>query len=265
MLLRTRSTRTSNRLAPSAAGLILLAEFGQVLASTHAPALIVPYGLLHAGFAGIFFFQWLCPADGVWVHASLAAQAALVSAILLLNPEIGTVSALFVLLAWLAARALSGRTLWIWLAVFGALITLPFMIFLGPLIGLARALMPVAGCFILASYISVHRGLEADQRARLRLLEELEQTHQQLRHYAAQAGDVVASEERERLARALRQTVQPMLERIATTTATLRVDLDRDDATPAPALHELQTLTRSALTEMRRLITLLRPDSAPTA
>ena len=43
--------------ATLAAGLILLAELGQVLASAQRPALIAPYVLLHAGFAGIFFFQ----------------------------------------------------------------------------------------------------------------------------------------------------------------------------------------------------------------
>lgn len=260
----TPVTRTPNRLASGAAGLILLAEFGQVLASTQNPSLIVPYGLLHAGFAGIFFFQWLRPAHGFWLHVSLAVQAGLVSAILLLNPEIGTVAALFVLLSWQAARALSGRWLWIWLSVFGALIALPFMAFLGPLNGLARALLPITGCVILGSYISVTRDLEADQGARLHLLEELERTHQQLRRYAAQAGDVVASEERDRLARELHLTVLPALAQIASTAHAIRVDLDRDDALSPHALHDLQTLTRSALTEMRRLITLLRPGAAST-
>ena len=265
MLFVTPSTRTPNRLASGAAGLILLAEFGQVLASAQHPALILPYVLLHVGFAGFFFFQLLRPARGFWLHVSLAVQAGLVSAILFLNPEIGTVAALFVLLSWLAARALSGPTLWIWLGAFAVLIALPFMVYLGPLTGLARALMPIAGCFILGSYISVHRGLEADQLARLRLLDELERTHQQLRDYSAQAGDVVASEERDRLARALRLTVMPTLDQIATTAHTIDADLDRDDASAAQALQELQTLTRNALTEMRRLITLLRPGAAPTA
>ena len=260
---RTSSTPTPNRLASIAAGLILLAELCQVLASAQRPALIAPYVLLHAGFAGIFFFQLRRPARGFWLHVLLAVQAGLVSAILLLNPEIGTVAALFVLLSWQAARAFSGRRLWIWLSIFGGLIALPFMLFLGPLNGLARALMPIAGCVILGSYLSVTRELEADQRVRQHLLEELERTHQQLRRYAAQAGDVVASEERDRLARELRRTVMPTLEQIAATTHTIRVDLDRDDALSAHALHDLQTLTRSALTEMRRLITLLRPGAAP--
>ena len=105
MLFVTPSTRTPNRLASGAAGLILLAEFGQVLASAQRPALILPYVLLHVGFAGFFFFQLLRPARGFWLHVSLAVQAGLVSAILFLNPEIGTVAALFVLLSWLAARA----------------------------------------------------------------------------------------------------------------------------------------------------------------
>lgn len=256
------SPRTPERLAAGAAGLILLAEFGQVLASTHEPVLIGPYLALHAAFAGMFFFQWWRPIRGPWLHGSLAIQAGLVSAIVLLNPEVGTVAALDVLLAWQAARVLTGRALWFWLSVFGGLIAIPFMVFLGPLTGLARALMPSAGCFILGAYISAQRGLDADLAARLQLLDELERTHQLLRQYAAQAGEVVAAEERDRLARELRRTVMPTLDQIVATTLRLHVDLDRDDAASAQALHDLQTLTRSALTDMRSLLTLLRPGAA---
>ncbi len=251
-----------NRLAAGAAGLILLAEFGQVLASTHVPALIGPYLLLHVGFAGVFFFQWWRPVNGPGQHGLLAVQAGLVCGIMVLNPEIGTVAALYVLLAWQAARVLAGGALWLWLSVFGVLIALPFMIFLGPVNGLARALMPIAGCFILGAYISAQRGLEADQAARVQLLDELERTHQALRRYAVQAGEVVATEERDRLARELRRTVLPTLEQIITTAHTLRSDLDRNDPASARELHDLQALARNALTEMRSLITLLRPGAA---
>ncbi len=231
----TPSIQPPNPMAAGAAALILLAEFGQVVASTPVSSLMAPYLLLHIAFVGVFGFQMWRP-----------------------------VAALFVLLSWQAARASSGPQLWIWLSVLSGLIALPFMMFLGPLNGMARALMPIAGCFIVGSYLNVARKLEADQRARLRLLEELQHTHQQLREYATQAGDIVASEERDRLAGELRLTVMPTLERIATTAHALRVDLDSDDALSVHALHDLQTLTRSALTEMRRLITFLSPGADAT-
>lgn len=260
----TPSIQPPNPMAAGAAALILLAEFGQVVASTPVSSLMAPYLLLHIAFVGVFGFQMWRPVRGTRLDGSLAIQAGLASAILLLNPEIGTVAALFVLLSWQAARASSGPQLWIWLSVLSGLIALPFMMFLGPLNGMARALMPIAGCFIVGSYLNVARKLEADQRARLRLLEELQHTHQQLREYATQAGDIVASEERDRLAGELRLTVMPTLERIATTAHALRVDLDSDDALSVHALHDLQTLTRSALTEMRRLITFLSPGADAT-
>ena len=146
------------------------------------------------------------------------------------------------------------------------------MLYLGPLRGLALALVPMAAEIVFAAYVVVAREIEAARRQSQVMLEELETTHARLQEFAAQAGELAAVDERDRVARDLNEsvarTVTGILEAARRGTDGARpaprgaADAGAQAEAAAPMLTALQAETQQALAEMRGLIAELRPKSA---
>ena len=90
-------------------------------------------------------------------------------------------------------------------------------------------------------------------------LEELQEAHNQLQEYAAQAGELATVQERNRLARELHDSVTQTIFSMTLTTEAAHILLQRDPTQAASHLDRLQQLAQGALNEMRSLIQQLPP------
>jgi len=104
---------------------------------------------------------------------------------------------------------------------------------------------------------------QADQAESQVLLAELQQAHQKLQEYAAQAKELAAARERNCLARELHDSVSQVIFGITLTSQAARLLLQRDPAQVPEQLDRLQEMTGSALSQLRSLIAQLRSPQDP--
>jgi len=202
-------------------------------------------------------------------HLYFIFQSLLALLLLDLHPRLDFTNILLLLLSFQAALAFSGRVRWFWVTLLILCIVLSLTILLGAY-GLALSLLPAAGAIVFPAYVIVTQEIEAVQYKQQALLSELQQANQQLTAYAGQVEELAGIQERSRLARELHDSVSQTLFSIGLHSRAARILLERDAEQLQPQLQQLQTLTHSALEEMRSLITDLRPrkhtaDSGPTS
>ena len=134
------------------------------------------------------------------------------------------------------------------------------MLALGPLHGLALALIPMAAGIVLAMFAVVGRELEA-ARARARaMVADLQAAQQQLQVYAGQVDELAAIEERSRLARELQESVSGTLASALDASAATRASLDDPDSA-ASAARAPAGADAAGAGQMRRIIGELRPPA----
>jgi signal transduction histidine kinase len=104
---------------------------------------------------------------------------------------------------------------------------------------------------------------QADEDESEVLLAKLQQAHQELQVHAAQAEELAAARERNRLARELHDSVSQVIFGLTFTSQSARLLLDRDPARVPEQLDRLQEMTDSALGRLRSLIAQLRPPPSP--
>lgn len=265
MIERKNGALSSPRFSPLATTVIYLviaAEFAQVLISNTQPEQLPWYFGLH--FAYIILctvLVWRPTLRTELLHLYFALQSITVATLLLLNPELGTVTALFVLLSLQAASVFNSSVRWIWVGVFTLLATGSFMFYFGALTGLARALMPVVGSFVLAAYVVANHEIEEAARESQTMLSQLSETHQQLQTYTSQVEELAALGERQRLTRELHDSVSQIIFSIILNTRSAEILLERDPSRVKTQLRQLQHLTQDALAQMRDLIVQWRPKA----
>lgn len=221
------------------------------------------YAGLHAAFLILFLITWWLGGSSRAVHLIFGLQVAIVLALFSFNPRLDFTTALFVPLCYQAAVVLPGRSYWIWVGTFVGLIGASLAFFYGPLRGLALGLTSMTlGIILPASHMAAAEIAAARVRSE-RAVEELRATNEQLQAYAEQVAELVALEERNRLARELHDSVSQTMFGILLTTESVRLLLDRDGVAARRQMEQLQPLAQSALDQMRALIAHLRPE--PTA
>ena len=146
-----------------------------------------------------------------------------------------------------------------WLLLFLVLLALTLMFGLGWLAGLALVLLYLAVCSFLASYDFLFLRTQSDQANSQHLLADLQVAHRKLQEYAAQAQELAAARERNRLARELHDSVSQAIFSITLTSQAARLLLDRDPARVPEQIDRLQRMTEDALSQLRSLIAQLRP------
>jgi signal transduction histidine kinase len=229
------------------------------------------YGGLLAAYLVLFTLVVLRPpARHVLRHIPLAVQCLIVLLLFSFDPLMDFMTVLYVPLAFQAAMSFPGRTPWYWVAALAALTAGSLMWYLGSVRGLALALVIVALEIVFAAYVVVAGEIESARRRSQVMVDEVESTHVRLRSYAAQAGELAAAEERDRVARDLNDSVANSISAILETTAEAReavatgpgpgsADERADDA--GRLLATLQAQTQQALAQMRGLIAELRPKA----
>jgi signal transduction histidine kinase len=101
---------------------------------------------------------------------------------------------------------------------------------------------------------------EAQNRSEA-LLADLQAANHKLEAYAAQVEELAASNERNRLARELHDSVTQVIFGLTLAAQAARILLDRDPSRVAAQLDHIQGLAQNALAEMRALIQHLHPIS----
>ena len=113
------------------------------------------------------------------------------------------------------------------------------------------------------SYDLLYARTQADQTESQTLLAELQQAHHELQEHAAQAEELAAARERNRLARDLHDSVSQIIFGITLTSQAARLLLEREPARVPELLDRLEEMTGSALGRLRSLIAQLRPSQTP--
>jgi signal transduction histidine kinase len=147
-----------------------------------------------------------------------------------------------------------------WLIVFSLLLTVTEVIGVGWGEGLALSLTMLGGGFFLISYDLLYDRMQADQAESRALLTELQAAHRDLQAYAGQVEALTAARERNRLARELHDSVNQTIFGVTLTSQAARQLLDRDPARVPELLDRLESMTASALGQLRSLIAKLHPS-----
>lgn len=187
------------------------------------------------------------------------AQTAVVIALTGQRPFTDFSALLYVPLCIQAFRAFSRRAAILWTIIYVLLIAVTQMLGLGWQVGFATVLLYLAVCSFLISYDFLYSRTQADQAESQRLLADLQTAHQKLQEHAAQAEELAAARERNRLARELHDSVSQAIFSITLTSQSARLLLEREPARVSEQIGRLQAMTEDALSQLRTLIAQLRP------
>jgi signal transduction histidine kinase len=249
---------------PSRAGVIIIYLFFiAVVARTLALAVIAPRLPWYLGLETLFLvlLTVVLLRPGIptyWVFLYLTAQTIIILVLLSFRPQFDFVTVLFVILSYQAANIFPNQTRWIWVGLFVLLTGGALVYYLGPAVGLEKALFPMVACIILASYETANQEIEAARAESEEMIGNLQETHRQLELHASQAEELAAVEERNRLARELHDSVSQTMFSILLNIRSSQIYLQREPDQVRPQLELILSLTQNALAQMRSLITHLR-------
>ena len=184
----------------------------------------------------------------------LGLQSLLVAALILLPPHPDFVAALYICLTIQAMALFPGRKGFGWTAAFSVAMVAALAVAFGPGEGLTYAPGQIAGCVLVALYMSAVRRAEDEKSRGQVLLAELQKAYGELEKHSARAREYAAVEERNRLARELHDSVTQKLFSMTLTAEAARLLQARDPARVAVLLVRLQDLARDSLAEMRALL-----------
>lgn len=187
-------------------------------------------------------------------------QTLLVFSLTALRPFTDISSLMYVPLCMQAVSIFPRRTAMGMLIFYVILLAVTVMLGMGWLEGLALTLLDLAVCAFIISYDFLFSRTQADQVESQRLLADLQSAHKKLQEHAAQAEELASAMERNRLARALHDSVSQAIFSITLTSQSARLLLDREPARVPEQIDRLQTMTEDALAQLRSLIAKLRPQ-----
>ena len=167
---------------------------------------------------------------------------------------------LFAILSMQAVQRLTLRQAALVIGLFAPLTTLPLVKIYGASQALAFALIYTALNVFLAAYALATRRAQAARVQNQSLAQELQEANRQLQAYSKQLERLAVTRERHRLARELHDSVTQTIFSMTLTTQSAALLLDRDPDRVGAQLDRLAQLAQSALSEMRVLISELRPE-----
>jgi len=245
--------------------------FGVLLIATVAIRLVILYSdqsnLIPATVAITIFalFYLLEPVLSprlTWPwHVYLALQTGMVMVLGNMRPFLDVVGGLFILLSIQATRSLIPKTALIWNILFVILLTSTMILGAGFVDGIVVGMLIVAIGIFMVSYELLYTQTKANRDESQRFLDELKTAHQQLQEFASQAEELIAANERSRLARELHDSVGQMIFSATLTTRSAQLLTEKDPSRVLEQLDRLQEITEDALSELRSLIEQLRPQA----
>jgi signal transduction histidine kinase len=216
--------------------------------------------LLIAMYAVLYSLEpWLSNRFRWYRHLYFPLQTAFVIALSNLRPFLDFQSLLYFPLNIQVFRTFSRKLALGWTIFFVILLSITLILGMGLLEGMALILSYIAVGTFLISYDFLYLRTQADQAESQQLLADLQAAHQKLQEQAAQAAELAAARERNRLARELHDSVSQVIFSITLTSQAARLLLERDPARAFGEIEHLQKMTSSALNQLRSLIAELRP------
>lgn len=216
--------------------------------------------LLIAMYALLYSLEpWLSSRFHWHTYLYFPVQTALVIVLSNLRPFLDFQSLLYFPLWILVFRTFSRQATTIWTLAYVSLLSITLILGMGLLHGFVNILNYLAVGAFLISYDFLYARTQADQAESQRLLANLQAAHQQLQIQAAQAEELAAARERNRLARELHDSVSQVIFSITLTSQSARLLLERDPARVPGEIERLQRMTSSALNQLRSLIAELHP------
>ncbi len=220
--------------------------------------------LLLAGYGLLYATQpWLSSRLHWYRLLYFPLQTALLLVATNLRPFLDVTCQLYVPLGLQALHAFSRRTALAWMILFAVLLTATMIPGAGWMLGIGLSLVMLGGGTFLISYEMLYTQTQADEAESEVLLAKLQQAHQELQVHAAQAEELAAARERNRLARELHDSVSQVIFGLTFTSQSARLLLERDPTRVPEQLDRLQEMTDSALGQLRSLIAQLRPPQSP--
>jgi signal transduction histidine kinase len=202
---------------------------------------------------------WLSNHFSGYKHLYFPLQTAFVVALSNLRPFQDFQTVLYFPLCIQIFRAFERPLAFGWTIFFVTLLGFTLIPGMGLLEGLALIVSDLASGTFLISYDFLFSRTQADQAESQRLLADLQTAHHKLQEQAAQAEQLAAARERNRLARELHDSVSQVIFSITLTSQSARLLLEGESAHVPAQIERLQEMTSSALNELRSLIAELRP------
>jgi signal transduction histidine kinase len=202
---------------------------------------------------------WLSNRLPEHIYLYFPLQTAIVVALSNAHPFSDFHTSLYFPLCIQVFRAFSRRAAISWTVLFVFLVSISLIPGLGLSVGLAYILLYLAVGTFMISYDFLYLRTQANQADSDRLLAELQSAHEKLQRHAAQAEELAAARERNRLARELHDSVSQVIFSIRLTSQSARLFLERDAGRVPPEIERLQEMTSSALYQLRSLIAELHP------
>ncbi len=167
---------------------------------------------------------------------------------------------LFAILSMQVMQRLQPRQGALVIGLFAPLTAAPLVKTYGASQALIFALIHTALNAFLAAYALATRRAQAARGQNQSLVQELQAANRQLQAYSKQLERLAVTRERHRLARELHDSVTQTIFSMTLTTQSAALLLDRDPGCVGAQLDRLTQLAQSALSEMRVLISELRPE-----
>ena len=193
----------------------------------------------------------------LFTHLYLSVQTLLIVVLTFLGPNVFSAAILFFMLSAEAAGSFPWRTALAWVGIF-TLLTAGLLLALGGQEALAFVPIYGGGYFFFAAFADQTRRAEEAQRESRRLLEELQEAHQQLRAYAEQVEELAVARERNRLAREMHDTLGHRLTVAAVQLEGAERLIPRDPERAAHLIGTVREQVRAALGELRQTVAALR-------
>ncbi len=166
---------------------------------------------------------------------------------------------LYVVLGFQVAGRCARREAVIWFSLFAASLLVTLSVEFGLISGPGRALAYSVIATILISYDAQYAQHEDALAESQMLVAELQEAHQKLEDYAAQAEKLAAAQERNRMIQELYDSVGQKIFAIQLAAEATRLMLAQDPQRAAEQIENLQEQTQSALSQIRELIGQWRP------
>jgi signal transduction histidine kinase len=238
-------------------GLVLLRSIAQYPEGTYLISSLLILGI----FSALYFSARTISSRLRWyIHLYLGIQTLLVVFLFSLPPFLDTLGALLILLSLQAMQRLPQRQALGWIIGFCIVLVIAEVLGRGLLDGLVISLLIVAVGVFLVSFDLLYSQAQLEKNESQALLERLSKANQQLEEYAAQAEELAAAQERNRLARELHDSVSQSIFSIILTARSAQLLLSRDPGRVPELLLRLQEMTGEALSQLRSLITQMRPQ-----
>lgn len=217
------------------------------------------YAAVLAAFGALLLYQLFAAPGPLAQHLYLLAQTALVMGLMALDVQAYNIfSILFILLSAQAMFLPGQRVGLAWIALFTLITTVFSLWATGWPAGLALAALYAGSYFFFGIFSAAVARADAARVESQRLLGELQEAHARLQDYALQAQELAASEERNRLAREMHDTLGHALTMSVVQLEGAQRLVVTDPERASRIIGTVREALRGELGELRRTLAALR-------